>query len=194
MKATHVVFVSMLVVTCNAWAELEVLQTGIQLAPAEKPADRGAGSVWRALKDGEPYAVTTISVTDTSETFEDSDGCKWTRPKDFYAPSTEWANCGGRDGSASVRLSGEVFPLQVGKSWSYDVDGGNWRTSRDCEVEDTARVKTVIGEHDTFKIVCTDKWNTRTRYYSPKLGTSVFLERNRRTKAQQIHYEFLKHE
>ena len=192
MNATYILFASALIVTCNASAELEVLETGIQMASANKPPDRGVGSVWRALKDGEPYAVTTTNVTDASETLEDSDGCTWTRPKEFYAPSTEWANCGGRDGTASVSLSGEIFPLQVGKSWSYDVDGGNWRTARDCEVEDAARVRTVIGENETFKIVCTDKWNTRTRYYAPKLGTSVFLERHRRTKAQRIRYEFLK--
>lgn len=194
MRVTQLVLVSVSLVACNAWADLEVLQTGIQMAPAERPTDPSVGSVWRALKDGKPYSVTTTSVTDATETLEDSDGCTWTRPKGFYAPSIEWANCGGGDGSASVSLSGEIFPLQVGKSWSYEVDGGNWRTSRDCEVEDTARVNTAIGENDTFKIVCTDKWNTRTRYYSPKLGTSVFLERNRRTKAQRIHYEFLKWE
>ena len=192
MKPIHLLCISVLALTRNAWAELEILQTDIQLAPAERPAERGVGTVWRASKDGIPYSVTTTNVTDSSETLEDSDGCTWTRPKGFYPPSTEWANCGGSDGSASVKLNGDIFPLQVGKRWSYDVDGGNWQTSRDCEIEGTARVRTAVGENDTYKIVCTDRWNTRTRYYSPKLETSVFLEWNRRTKSQRIHYEFLK--
>lgn len=192
MKIAHLVFASTLVGSCNAWAELEILQAGIQMAPAEKPADRKVGTVWRALKDGSPYSTTLIKDTGSSDTNEDSEGCSWTKPKGFYSPSTEWKNCNGSDGTALVSLSGEIFPLQVGKEWSYDVDGDNWRTTRNCIVEDTARVKTGIGEHDTFKIVCTDKWNTRTRYYSPKLQTSVFLDRNRRTKAQHIRYEFIK--
>lgn len=194
MKISHLVFVLALAGSCSAWADLDVLQTGIQLAPAEQATERNVGSVWRALKDGEPYATTLISTTDSSETYEDTDGCTWTRPKGFYSPSTAWSNCGGNDGTAIVTLSGKIFPLQVGNSWSYDVDGGNWQTARNCEVVDTARVRTGLGESDTFKIVCSDKWNTRTRYYAPKLGTSVFLDHNRRTKAQHIRYEFIKHE
>lgn len=194
MKIAPYVSALTLVFTCNAWAELEILQSGIQLESADKPTPRSVGSVWTGMRDGQPFSSTIVSETDSTRTYEDSTGCTWTRSKDFSAPATSWANCGGKEGTAIVRPDGETFPLSVGKEWSYGVDGGNWRTDRDCEVEDAVRLKTGIGEHDAFKIVCTDKWTTRTRYYSPKLQTNVFTERNRRTKSKITHWEYIKHE
>lgn len=194
MRITRLIFASTLLIACNAWADLEILQKGIQLEPANKPPALEIGSVWNGMIDGEPYAVTYISETDSSETWKDSTGCTWTTLKNqSYAPSTSWANCRGDDGSATVTFKGgSIYPLQVGNKWSFYVNAGNWQTNTDCEVEDAVRVKTGAGEHDTFKIVCTDKWNTLTRYYSPNLETSVYTERHRRTKNQRIKYEFVK--
>jgi len=195
MTVTRYLSALTLIFACNASADLQVIQTGIQLPPADEPAARTVGSIWKGLKDGQPYTATLVSETDSTESYEDSAGCTWTRHKGwFIAPATEWANCEGNTGSATVDLNGSIFPLTVGKSWSYDVDGGDWQTARDCEVEDAVRVKTGLGEHDTFKWVCTDKWNTRTRYYSPALQTNVHTERHRRHKAQFIRYEFIKFE
>jgi len=196
MKITHCVFASTLLVTGNAWAELEILQTGIQLEPADKPPARSVGSVWRGLNDGEPYTNTLASETDSSNTYKDSNGCEWTEPKGFFRPpSTSWDDCGGQDGSARVAFKrGTIFPLQVGNKWSYGVMGGNWQTQRDCKVEDAVRIKTGVGEHDTFKVVCRDKFNTRTRYYSPKLQAVVHMERWGHRSGKRIRYEFIKYE
>jgi len=191
MKHSHLILASALALSPNAWAELEIIREGIAMPPAQRPEPRAPGSVWKALKNGEPYVVTTVEGTGESERLEDSEGCTWTRPKSFYAPSTSWENCGGNAGEATVSLNGEIFPLQVGGKWSWDVDAGRWRTERSCEVEGTARVKTASGEHETFRIVCVDRWNTRTRYYSPDLGTSVHLHVHRRAKAEHVRYEFL---
>jgi len=194
MKVTALVFTATLLISGNAWAELEVLQTGIQMEEVEEPARRETGSVWRGLRNGKPYSVTYVRVTASRETLEDTHGCTWTRPRTFYSPSTEWTNCGARDGSAIVTLKWPIFPFHVGKTWAFDVDAGDWRTARECKVVGTARVRTGIGENDTFKIVCNDKWNTRTRYYSPDLGTTVYYERLLRKKGKRITYEFIKNE
>ena len=194
MRITYLIFASTLIVSCNAWAELVVLQTGIQMDAVEEHVGRKTGSVWRGLKNGKPYAVTYVRVTKSSATLEDTDGCTWTRSTTFSSPSTEWANCSGRDGSAIVTLKSPIFPFHVGKTWAFNVDAGRWRTSRECRVVDTARVRTGIGENDTFKIACKDKWNTRTFFYSPTLGTSVHFERHRRKKGQRITYEFIRFE
>jgi hypothetical protein len=194
MRITLLKFASTLLGSGSAWAGLEVLQTGIQMETVEEPVRRETGSVWRGLMNGKPYAVTYVRVSESSETLEDSEGCSWTRPRTFYSPSTEWTNCRGRDGSATVSLKWPIFPFHVGKAWAFNVDAGQWRTSRECKVEDTARVKIGAGEYDTFRIVCNDRWNTRTRYYSPDLGTSVFLERVHRKKGLHITYEFIRNE
>ena len=175
-----------------AAGELQILQTGIQMDEVQEHAGWKAGTVWKGLKDGSPHQMTHVSVTGTSETIRESDGCMWTRPKSFYAPSTEWTNCTSRDGKATVELKRPIFPFHVGKTWAFNVDAGRWRTSRECTVLDTARVRTVSGEHDTFKIVCKDRWNTRTRYYAPKLGTMVYYERHHRKRGQRTKYELIK--
>jgi hypothetical protein len=191
MKLHHIIFASTLLVSMNAWGDLQVLQTGIQMDEVQEHAGWKVGTVWKGLKDGSPYQMTYVSVTVTSETIRGSDGCTWTRPKGFYAPSTEWTSCGGRGGSAIVNLKWPIFPFHVGKTWAFNVDAGKWRTSRECKVVETARVRTAIGENDTFKIVCNDKWNTRTRYYAPKPGMMVYFERHNRKRGQRTKYELI---
>lgn len=191
MRLNHIIFASTLLVCMNASGDLQVLRTGIQMEEVQEHAGWNAGTVWKGLKDGSPQQMTYVRVTGASETLRESDGCTWTRPRGFYAPSTEWTNCTSRDGKATVELKWPVFPFHVGKTWAFNVDAGRWRTSRECKVVDTARVRIVSGEYDTFKIVCNDKWNTRTRYYAPKLGATVYYERHRRKKGQRTKYELI---
>ena len=192
MKLNHIISASTLLFCMNASGDLQVLQTGIQMDEVQEHAGWKAGTVWKGLKDGSSHQVTYVRVTRKSETLRESDGCTWTRSRGFYAPSTEWTNCKSRDGKATVELKWPVFPFHVGKTWAYNVDAGRWRTSRECKVVDTASVRIVSGEYDTFKIVCNDKWNTRTRYYAPKLGGTVYYERHHRKKGQRTKYELIK--
>ena len=192
MKLNHIISASTLLFCMNASGDLQVLQTGIQMDEVQEHAGWKAGTVWKGLKDGSSHQVTYVRVTSKSETLRESDGCTWTRSRGFYAPSTEWTNCKSRDGKATVELKRPIFPFHVGKTWAFNVDAGRWRTSRECKVVETARVRTAIGENDTFKIVCNDKWNTRTRYYAPKLGGTVYYERHHRKKGQRTKYELIK--
>ncbi len=187
-KIALVLFSSLLCGTASA--AFEVVATGIDLAPAPEPSERPIGYVWKALKNGSPHETRLIESTADTETWEDSNGCRWTRPKKPMAPSTTWDNCGGRSGTATVTdQGGTVFPMKVGNAWSYEVDGGRWRTDRDCEVEDAVRVRIALGEYDSFKVICTDRWRTRTYYYAPALEKSVYFENVHRTRGEHDRYE-----
>jgi len=115
------------------------------------------------------------------ENWKNSEGCKWTRSDtSFFAPATSWADCDGNTGTAKVTEKNSAWPLKLGHEWSYSVDGGDWETDRNCEVTDTIRVSSMLGEHDAYKVVCGDKWNTRTWYISTKLKRLVYYQRRRR--------------
>lgn len=190
MKPRLLIVALMIALAPSAWAALETLQEGIQLPPMPKPSPREVGYIWKALKDGKPYETKLTERTESGVVWKDSDGCQWTKiPDTWFSPSIAWENCGGSDGTVTVRPKGDAWPMQVGKKWSFDVDGGDWRYQRTCEVEDAVRVRIALGEYDTFKTVCDDKWNTRTYYYSPEIDKSVFFERFRRTKARKTKYE-----
>jgi hypothetical protein len=192
MKFKKIVVTVLLSWSGAAMADLEVVQTGIAVADAPKRAPYEAGHVSRLLKDGRPLESKLIEVNGDTQSWEDSDGCKWTRsyPSLYAAPSMSWTDCDGSSGTAAVQhVSGESWPMKVGNKWSFSVRGDSWSTNRDCEVADTARARIALGEYDTFKVVCTDRWNTRTYYYAPSIGSYVFLETFRRARAQRTHYE-----
>lgn len=125
--------------------------------------------------NGNEITYELVEKTDDSMSWVGSDGCKWKKPPTGFAPATEWSNCNGRSGSAFVSFWGEgrPWPLKVGNSWQYDIDGGNWSDSRKCTVEGTEKVTVPLGTFDTFKVVCEE--GRQTHYYniSPKLQRIV---------------------
>ncbi len=93
-------------------------------------------------------------------------------------------------------LGGDPWPLQVGKKWTYSLRGDNvvgysWDDKRECEVKEVARIKTKLGKHDTYKVVCTDPWNIRTWYMSPSLKAGVRYIKDHDTRGKNV-YEFIK--
>ncbi len=190
VKSRLLIAALMIALTSSAWAALEILQEGIQLPPTPKPSPREVGHIWKTLKDGKPFEAKLTKRTESTDEWEDSDGCQFTKLPDIrFSPAIAWKNCGGNDGTATVTPKRDPWPMQIGNKWSFDVDGGEWRYERTCKVEDAVRVRIALGEYDTFKIVCDDKWNTRTWYYSPGRGEAVHYERFRRTKALKLKYE-----
>jgi hypothetical protein len=101
----------------------------------------------------------------------------------------EFTNCEGNTGTQSVKLlRGTPYPLTVGGKWAYSYSGANtkgdqWQGQRDCEVMGTSKVKTGIGEHDAYKVVCDESTKSsktiNTYYVSPALQSTVFQERRR---------------
>ena len=126
----HALAMAALLLGTAAQAEPEVVKSGIALEPATEP-QRKAGMVFKALKNGHPWHTTLVSADGKSQTWEDSDGCKWTTPAIYRAPSSSWENCGGRSGTATVRHeSGSPWPMTVGTEWSFEHSGDSWQTDR----------------------------------------------------------------
>ena len=161
---------------CQAPVETTPVKTALE--PAEHPT-HPAGSKWLYLRDGEQVEFELVSLGDDELSGKLSDGCSWTKTKNIFAPSTTFSNCRGNTGTQTItEADGKIWPLAVGKTQSWSVTGNNtkgdaWSTTRSCKVASTERVKAPAGEFDTYKVVCRDKWRTRTWYYAPSIKTTV---------------------
>ena len=159
----------------------EVTQTGISLAPMEKPVERQVGDRWVQLKNGaETIETELVSETYATHTFRNTDDCIVTRRKGTrFTPYVSWI-CPSGNGTNTVTKNGNPWPLEVGKEWSYDVngkdgDGAQWSYELECEVEDTAIVESRLGVYNTYRVLCTHKWGTQTIYMAPSLGEQVYF-------------------
>jgi len=161
------------------------------LPAAPAPAEDKQGYKWVFSKDGEEQSAEVILAEADSITVQQSVGCKYTDPlsknnlRDLV-PSVAWENCtNGGAGYAEVNIDGELFPLALGNKVVYTVKGtstagnwtGDWSQRRVCKVDDQVRIQTLAGEFDTWKIMCKDKNNKRTYYYSPDQERIVALKR-----------------
>ncbi len=158
------------------------------LGPTSKPPLNKVGYEWHAIRNGKPYVAKTVAVTDGTYTVEGSNGCSYTSSAPF-APSLEWSKCTGSTGTQEIRKTkGSAWPMQVKNKFSFTYSGRNkkgssWRDTRRCKVKDQVRVTVPAGEFDTYKVVCVDKWNTRTWWFAPELdgGTTVAFKRKHRS-------------
>lgn len=162
------------------------MQVSQELAPMPEPEAPRLGEVAIQQEgDGEEIRVEVTEITEDEVAFKDSTGCRWRRSRQYdlrFAPTVEWEGCSGSTGTRGIegRSGDPVWPLEVGKSWSYSATGytdSSWTSDTRCEVTGTARIETVGGQHDTYKVVCQSKWAKRTRYISPELGHTVRFER-----------------
>ncbi len=110
----------------------------------------------------------------------------------------KWIGCEEfADGTQKVALTqGDPYPLRIGSTWSYSLSGQNnrgniWDGTLRCEVESMVRITTILGEHDTFKVVCRDRWATSTSYVSPELNRTVRYVRKHNTRGTTV-MEFVK--
>ncbi|WP_156907371.1 hypothetical protein [Thalassobaculum salexigens] len=174
--------------TTNAPNSIEETAVGVELPLMEEgdePTVGYAGIVERP--DGTQSRFEVVSVDDNKIRWRNSEGCEWSQSRAYarpFAPAVEWRNCGGSSGTATIEgHSGDPeWPLVVGKRWRYDATGytgSGWDAGQECEVVGTARITTVSGTHDTYKVVCTSKWAKYTRYFSPALDAMVRYERER---------------
>lgn len=158
-------------------------QEGPALPPMSEP-ELEIGHQWYALRDGRKYVQTLIAQTTETRSWRDNEGCTWSSLREGFAPTLAWSKCANSEGGVqSVVREGQAWPLEVGKTWMYkfsggDLHGNDWNGTRKCEVPSTVRIGTILGEHDTYKVVCTDVWNTRTWYVSPALQNIVHYVRS----------------
>jgi hypothetical protein len=158
------------------------------LAPMQR-AERSIGYKLVQLRDGKEEATTLVAKTAETETWTTTSGCRYVVARTGFAPPLEFSDCEGNTGSHTVKLlSGTPYPLALGGKWAYSYSGQNakgnkWTGRRDCSVQAAMRVKTVSGEHDTYKVVCDDNQGdfkaSHTYYVSPALQTTVIQERYR---------------
>ena len=168
----------------GSWtAAEEVGPVSAPLEPMAKPAMRvGDQETWRNKK-GEEWTRTVVGMDDTTVTFEESDGCTFTRQHEVFAESEKWTNCGS-DGNGTLSLTkGEVWPLETGRKWRYKFSGKTakgkrWRYKKECKVKEEIRVQVPAGEFDTFHVVCNTGSNAKKHYYvSPEAGANVMYKR-----------------
>ena len=163
-----------------------------ELSPMANP-ERMVGYRSYSIIDGKKWITYTLKARGAGmESWVGGDGCSWTKTGRF-APSSAWKNCGGRPGTQQVKFKGgDIWPLKVGNKFQYTYTGRNdqgdaWSGSRTCKVKKQVRIKTVSGEYDTYKVVCTDKWNVRTWWMSPVLKASVRFKRERKKGATTVY-------
>jgi len=160
-----------------AFEEIEKLES---LAPMPGPDQRPVGWEWHYIdQQGKAGYMRKVAESEQTASYKRSDGCQWTREVRGFAPATIWSNCPST-GVAKVEFSGgDIWPLKVGNKFSYKMQGKssffkfNWNGDRICEVRYGVRVKTVSGTHDTYKVVCIERWGTRSWWLSPDVGTAV---------------------
>lgn len=159
-------------------------------SPMPGPDIRKVGWEWHYLdQDGKPGFMRKTAGTDSTASYSRSDGCKWTRPTSGFAPATVWGNCPST-GSANVSfLNGPIWPLKIGNRFVYRIKGSSsllsraWSSKRSCKVADAVKIKITSGVYDTYKVVCKERWGTRTWWLSPAVGTAVaYRQKTRRGK------------
>jgi len=118
------------------------------------------------LKSEELVTTKVLDVSDSGIRFLEAGGCEYT-VADLFSPATAWKNCGG-SGSAKVVSEGNIWPLQVGNSVSYEINGTHngqsWSGTRVCNVESAQNIQVDTEFYDTFKVLCKRDRRVRTFY------------------------------
>ncbi len=163
-----------------------------ELAPMPKPEYR-VGLKMHFVKDGEKTTFYAVTAKDAGTiSLENHRGCSWTKSDSVFAPSTKWNNCKAANATQKVEVKGsDIWPLKVGNKVQYkfkgsDDSGQTWSSVRKCKVKKQVRIKTVSGEHDTYKVVCVDKWNTHTYWMSPELKAFVRYEKKHISRGTKV--------
>jgi len=169
-----------------ALTEIEPLDT---LEPIPGPDKRNIGWEWHFVdQDGKPGHMRKVAGDDSVASYERTDGCAWTRSTSGFAPATKWSDCPSTGTSSVEILSNTLWPLKVGSSIVYRVKGNSsfigraWSSKRSCSVTKAVKIEIVSGQYDTFKVVCKERWGTRSWWLSPSVGTAVaYQQQTRRT-------------
>jgi len=166
---------------------LEELETLSPLPPLDGPGERAIGWQWHFIDaKGKAGHMEKIGGGSDIATYKRTDGCRWTRSTLGFAPAFSWTDCPST-GSATVTLQEpDIWPLTVGKTFVWQMDGVSnlfsrkWTSRRSCEVLPSVRVKTVSGIHDTHKVFCKERWGTRTWWLSHDVGTAIAYRQSTR--------------
>ena len=191
--------VALLLGACDTTGVSDEVALTTPLAPMEKPAAK-VGQTQHWLRDGkQEFTNSIVAVDGDMVSGETSEGCQWTALSWGFAPGARWSGCAPfTDGQQKITgVEGGLWPLEVGRKVSYTFSGRNkngdsWTGTRRCSVDGAMRIETVSGQHDTYKVVCKDRWTDRVWYVSPALGQPVYVERYRKTRNERSKRELIK--
>ncbi|NIA70457.1 hypothetical protein HBA54_17815 [Pelagibius litoralis] len=166
-------------------------ETKIELTPMPKPANLIDEARW--LDKGEPSLDKIVSIEDglVARTVLEgkSKGCDYTTDG-WFAPAARWLNCNGSTGNHKYTKTGNIWPLAVGKTESYKVEGkdnkNTWKTTRNCEVAAAVTVSIQDQQYQSYEVVCKDSFNTRTWYVSPQLQRTVKFKRRHHKRGLEV--------
>ena len=168
---------AILVAGCQSSVVDEQPVAAASLAPFAEPTSR-VGDVCRYVNEsGEQLEDEVTAIEGDVVTWRDSRGCTYASPG-YFSPSAWWKDCADySNGTQQAQRQGNIFPLEVGSSESWEFSGsdasGSWSSTRNCEVDSITRVSVPAGSFDAYKVVCNDQWRERTWYVSPEAGTTV---------------------
>lgn len=168
-----------LIVACAP--KVETQPASAELAPMEwRTPLVGDTTVWQ-VRGGGQQTHQAVSVENGVVSGGSSTGCTWKSTYDF-SPALEYANCNGWTGKQVLSGEGSLFPMQIGATARWEIDGTNTKNGpydnfRECTVKGTARVTVPAGTFDTYHVNCQERWRVRDYYVSPELQHSV-LTRN----------------
>ena len=186
------------------------LSVGFGSAAAETAgkAELPAGE-WRTFKvgdkwvwqnqDGREYTREIVALEGNVATIATEGGkCRVKARLDGYARPLAWENCSwGAWGRQSLKRNGNMFPLRVGNTESWDYEGGNgsrtWSGTRHCEVKEAVRITVPAGSFDTWYVLCTERgWARIQFYFAPVLGTTVAINRTQLARGRSSHLELVR--
>jgi hypothetical protein len=151
-------------------------EAAVTLEPMPRPVSLPTELKWTGSDPAVEQLISTANGMATWKQVEGSEaGCTWTNDG-WFAPASQWSDCDG-SGSATAKKEGDIWPLEVGKTESYEVKGqdgsDSWQTTRTCIVK--AAVLVTVGERElpAYEVACEDKWRVRTWYISPELQRAV---------------------
>lgn len=158
------------------------LTTSIQTIAAPQGIEPGIFN-GKSLIDGTSISL-AFSDHAQGQQAHDNEGCTWTRPTDWFSPSTSWTNCGTsrnwHTATASVLVLDSLYPLEVGATGSYkrravSHTGREQNRITNCTVTDA--VNLMRPDKDAtpaFVVVCDDSKRVRTTWYSPEFGPVAY--------------------
>ena len=106
-------------------------------------------------------------------------GCSWTKEGDPMSPPIAWDGCGTGEWTSGTNdmtaRSGNLWPLAPGNeaTWKYkstSSKGSSSSGSRHCVVTGPFAITAPVGNADTLKVTCKDRWGVSTSYWNAEHG------------------------
>ena len=158
--------------------EVQKAPAKAQLAPAES-RNYSVGDKWIWQKsDGSQQTNEIVGLAGPVATIQTSSGCSYKVHLGGFSPGLSWKNCSSSDGQHSVQRTGNIFPLELGKTerWKYNgqnTKGDTWSGVRKCVVKEAMNITVPAGNFDTYRVSCSEASARREYYFSPELKTTV---------------------